>query len=438
MRLIDLSPVALRAIGFALYMIALAALFCASRAFRLPAGKGVFACSLIAGLVNFMLSAAVAIVLIRMKNNQPFAPLTQRILALPVPGVGLFAAVSLAASIVLLIRLRRLLREELSTLSVCEGLDLLPDGICVSLPDGLPRLVNSSMQQIANAAFGAGVQDARWFDEKLEHRDLTPGCSVETDDGNSFLLLADGTVRQLQRKTISVDGKPMTELIAYDVTERYRALQELRARNARLKKTNRHLRTYLESIDRAVREKEILTAKIRLHNRLGQCLLAIHSFLGGTDGSRAAITEQLRQTVALLQSDAPSAPAQDRLHAVRKAAGAIGVEIRITGEIPPEYKLLFEVALHECLTNTFKHAHGHLLEAEITQTAETVTIKLTNDGDPPAGPVEETGGLRNLRTAVEHLGGIMEIESTPAFVLTLRFCRKAPGTGDQSWEEPSK
>ncbi|MBR2731406.1 MAG: hypothetical protein IKD72_05410, partial [Clostridia bacterium] len=161
MRLIDLSPVALRAIGFALYMIALAALFCASRAFRLPAGKGVFACSLIAGLVNFMLSAAVAIVLIRMKNNQPFAPLTQRILALPVPGVGLFAAVSLAASIVLLIRLRRLLREELSTLSVCEGLDLLPDGICVSLPDGLPRLVNSSMQQIANAAFGAGVQDAR-------------------------------------------------------------------------------------------------------------------------------------------------------------------------------------------------------------------------------------------------------------------------------------
>ena len=52
-----------------------------------------------------------------------------------------------------------------------------------------------------------------------------------------------------------------------------------------------------------------------------------------------------------------------------------------------------------------------------------MTVTLTNDGKPPAGPVQETGGLRNLRAMTQAQGGTMEIESTPAFRLILRFPR---------------
>ena len=82
---------------------------------------------------------------------------------------------------------------------------------------------------------------------------------------------------------------------------------------------------------------------------------------------------------------------------------------------------MIEVAIHECLTNTVKHAGGRLLEVTVRQAENAVTVELTNDGAPPKGPVSETGGLKNLRALVENRGGRMTVESEPAFRLVLRF-----------------
>ena len=432
MRLNDLSLPVLHAVALVLYLLCLTAVFCALQAFRQPSAKTVFGYSLVTGALNFTIASPLTMYLNRVQNNRPVEAFIQRMLLLPVGAVALLAAASLAAIVLLYLRLRRLRQKTLTTQSLCEGLDQLTDGACYSLPDGFPKLVNNQMQYISNTAFGESVVDALHLQEKLENEEVQPGCRVEEDEGNTFLVLPDESAWRLKQQTITVEGNPMTETIAYHATARYRAMLELRARNARLEETNRQLNAYLSEIDAVVREKEILEAKIRLHNKLGQCLLVLRSYLTGLEPDRRTVDEQLQHTVSLLQNTQTDAGSGDKLQAVLKAASVIGVEIRIRGTVPAPLQTVFAEAVHECLTNTVKHAHGRLLEAEITQDGAATNITLQNDGQPPKGPVQESGGLCNLRTAVERLGGTMGIESSPVFRLHLQFDRTGNNTKQHS------
>ncbi len=420
----DLSDGAVGAVGFGFYLVCLLLLVCAVRAFGQPKTGKTIACCLCAALPSFLLSGAISIYCARAYLNiSVMPPFTAYALTLPMWSLLLLQALSFAAAAVLLVHLEKNVRRRLSAQSVCEGLDQLPDGICVSLPDGFPRLVNHRMQQISNAAFGTGVVDTLHLDRRLEAQELMPGCSLQAQDGNLFLLLPDNSVWQMKQQTIRVNDRDMTEMIAYDVTERYHDLAELRQRNERLAEVNRRLRDYLDNIDHIVREKEILSAKIRLHSNLGQSLLAVESFLAAEDSAREPVLRQLRQTVALLRNDSTAADThvRDRMDALREAADAFDVALQIEGEIPPEHKKLLEIAIHECLMNTVKHAAGHRLDVRLEQAGKTVTVTLTNDGTLPDGPVLEAGGLANLRKLVEKQGGSMQIESAPVFRAVLRL-----------------
>ena len=48
-------------------------------------------------------------------------------------------------------------------------------------------------------------------------------------------------------------------------------------------------------------------------------------------------------------------------------------------------------------------------------------VEFTNDGDPPAGPLNESGGLANLRQLAESHGVNMHLESAPVFRMILEF-----------------
>ena len=423
----DLPDGAIGLCGFGYYLVCLLLLVCAVRAFGHPKTGKHIACSLCALLPCFLISGDIGIYCAReYLGVTTMPPFTAFILAAPAWAIFLAELLGFALAAVLLVRLEKTVRRLLSARSVCEGLDQLPDGICVSLENGFPRLVNNQMQHIGNAAFGTGVADTLRLERRLEERDLMSGCRVDTQHGSRFLLLPDGGVWQLRQQTIRVKSRDMTETVAYDVTQRYHDLLELERRNERLAEVNRRLRNYLNDMDRIVREKEVLSAKIRLHSNLGQSLLAVQNFLTGGESSRETVIRQLKQTVALLQSDstAEETGERSRMDAILEAAKAVGVEIRCSGEIPAEHKVLIEIAIHECLTNTVKHAAGHRLDVLVEWEGETVVVTLTNDGALPAGPVRESGGLSNLRKLTEKQGGVMRIESTPMFRCVLRLNKK--------------
>ena len=77
------------------------------------------------------------------------------------------------------------------------------------------------------------------------------------------------------------------------------------------------------------------------------------------------------------------------------------------------------LAMRECLTNSVRHAGATTIHITVEQKEDSVSVKITNDGRPPETEVVPKGGLHNLYRHVMDLGGTMEIQSKPGFVLTV-------------------
>lgn len=60
-----------------------------------------------------------------------------------------------------------------------------------------------------------------------------------------------------------------------------------------------------------------------------------------------------------------------------------------------------------------------ILFVAVAQDLEGITLRMTNDGEPPKEKVTPRGGLADLRRMITEAGGKMEIQSQPAFVLTV-------------------
>ena len=100
----------------------------------------------------------------------------------------------------------------------------------------------------------------------------------------------------------------------------------------------------------------------------------------------------------------------------------MGVRVVISGKVPPEgstARAIAVAAIHTCVTNTVRHAHGSELYVEMKRTGTQWTIRCTNNGEAPDGPVREGGGLSSLRRKTEREGGTMIVESEPRFALIL-------------------
>lgn len=430
MRLIDLPIFAVRATGFTFLLLSLVAALGVMYALGKPgtrAYKAVFG-----ALVPLGYWPGYIVEIYSILNNAsqisalsdylvPTPSWAFRTLNLPAWVFVGYALLLAAAEVLLAVGLIRKVHRSLSARSVCEGLDQLPDGICFSLPDGFPRLVNNRMQQISNVVFGKSVTDAEQLNKRLETGDLQPGCSVDEDENVTFLVLPDKTALRLMRQTIIVDGKAMTETIAFDVTTRYHALCELRERNARVEKANRELRNSMLKMNSMIREREILNARIHLHDDMGNALLAIRNYLAHPGGDRSALIDLLRMETVLLQKKEISDRDGDPLYAVEEAARMIGAAIHYEGTLPNEYRDIVTVAIHECLTNAVKHAKGKNLFVCVSNEGAQTVIALTNDGEPPAAPIVETGGLADLRKLAGSRGVAMTVESAPKFCLKLKF-----------------
>lgn len=344
---------------------------------------------------------------------------------------ALLALMALAAALTALslVRLWAWRRAHISAASVKEGLDRLPAGLCFAVRDGLPRLVNERMDALCCALTGAPLLNGEDFWRRVRTGDVAAGCDALHTGDTPILRTPDGRVWSFSRETIEVAGEPVAQIIASDVTQEQEMNRQLHEENLRLAGMNRRLRRYGEQIRELTREKETLTAKVRIHDDFGQALLAARR-LGAQPGDaaqRAQVLSLWRTSLALLGGTGERRLEAGGLAALTEAARAVGVTLTVEGELPeadsPVMALLVHAA-HECLTNTVRHAGGTALHIRVTRESGLLTAELTNDGRPPAGPVREGGGLSALRRRVEAAGGRMRVTGAPRFVLTLELNEK--------------
>ena len=313
-------------------------------------------------------------------------------------------------------------QNSISRSSIKESIDNLPPGLRFSAPNGRILLANRRMEMLCRTITGADFQDAEMFWDYLTQEKNFKGTKrISSGDAPSFQL-KDGTVWTFRQKVLQVNGNKILQLTAVDTTQLYGLSSELQENNKKLKEMNGRLKQYSENIDEYVRNKEILEAKMRIHNEMGQALLSSRSYLLQESSvlQEADILKQWNYVVALLKKESETKNPKNSWSYFVDAADAAGVKILMDGDIPKNEDVakLIVSAATEALTNAVRHGGADELYVKLAKENGKIRITFTNNGQNPIGPVQEGGGLESLRLRLEEAGGSMTIETEPRFALT--------------------
>ena len=343
-------------------------------------------------------------------------------------GHGLFPlalCLGMATSARLLWRdLKRSAAGRITPSSIKEATDTLPSGLCFCREDGRVLLVNRAMERLCRRLTGEALVNGRMFFEALSGGALPEGCHRAGSPEKPLIVLPDGAAWSFTRKRLQDERLRAELLVAADVTEIYEKTRALNRAREEVTALNGRLTDYNREIVALTTAREILNAKVKIHDELGGNLLAIRRYLleGGAEGDRADIAERLRTNVAFLQSGRTPG-VRDECALMLETAQALGVRVEILGTLPEREpaRHILAVAIHECFTNTLRHAHGSALTLRVAEDDRWIRARFTNDGEQPRGPIRERGGLHSLRTLVERAGGRMLIQTTPAFAIALEL-----------------
>ena len=386
------------------------------------------ACSVVLAAAVFIILQSMADVSLCANEADPRFSLPAVILKdVPWIIVALVMVVIFAAEVLCLVAVNRAGRDKLSPGSVKESLDALPDGVCFFSEDGRILLSNRRMQHISSDITGIGILNGEKLWRCIEEK------SVKTDVSDGLVILtSDSKVWNVRRSEIEAEGNRINEIVALDVTEQYELRRELEERNERLNSVNERLRIFSRDMSRLTAEKELLDAKIKVHDDLGRSLLSFRAYLTAEPSKRdrSKLLPLWRYVISVMKKE--TAPSEE-WDAIEKTAESLHIQIEINGDLPAgladlpvsgEVRSAIMAAIRECLTNTARHARGDRLFVLIKCGADAphgIRIEITNNGRAPLVPIQEAGGLSNLRHMVERAGGIMTIESSPQFLLRLDF-----------------
>ena len=343
---------------------------------------------------------------------------------LPLP-MWLLWGMTLAADLLLLwdmAELRRQGKQALSRDSIKQALDMLPSGICYFTPSGSVKLCNRQMDSLFRSISQCDLQTLAELRDALSGCDACSGVIRLSQEMQTYLFPDGKAWSYRQTEVKASDGVVYTEAIFSDVTELYHKSLELKAQNTRLNAISRELKWLSDNALILTREKEVLSAKTKLHDDMGAGLIAIRHILHNNQTEEAANAMDLfRRAVSAIKYDNADPRGHSELDRFLQDAGAIGITVNLSGELPEQEELrrVMILAMRECLTNSVRHAGATTIQITVEQKGDSVSMQITNDGKPPETEVVPKGGLLNLYRHIMGCGGTMEIQSKPGFALTV-------------------
>ena len=330
-----------------------------------------------------------------------------------------------------IVRLRRLKRQELSRDSVKQAIDLLPSGICYFTPSGSVKLCNMQMHILFRTLSQSDLQTLPELQDALAHCDAGSGVIRLSHERQTYLFPDGKAWRYRQNVVTDEDGAVYTETIFSDMTELYHKKLELKEQIKQLNAISRELKLLSDNALILTREKEVLSAKTKLHDYMGAGLIAMRQILRHNQTEEAAnAIELLRQAVSAIKNDNTYPQGRSELDGFMHDAEAIGIKVNLSGELPEQEELrcVMILAMRECLTNSVRHAGATALHVAVEKSGDSISMKITNDGKAPETEVVPKGGLHNLYRHIADCGGTMEIQWKPVFVLTVVLPETKEGT----------
>ena len=303
--------------------------------------------------------------------------------------------------------------------SIKESLDQLETGLCYAQPNGLILLTNHRMNELSHLIFGKALQNANLFWQALTETPPVEGVERIACGDQPEFSLPDGAIRTFRRE--ETDG--VVQITAADTTHQHQLVRELQDKHRDLEDMNARIRSYGDKVDEYIIARERLETRVNLHGFLGQALLMTRHYLQYESGDPKRIIDVWQRNIEVLRMEAEPRQETDSLSSLRNAAEAIGMQVHVSGPLPPnlqQQKLIAAMGA-ETLTNAVRHAGAKQLWIDMEQTETAHIIRYTNDGAVPVSPVTEGGGLSTARRKIEAAGGQMRIDAAPRFILTITF-----------------
>ena len=316
----------------------------------------------------------------------------------------------------------RLRRQALGRDSIKQALDMLPSGICYFAPSGRVKLCNRQMDSLFHTISQGDLQTLAELQDALSDCDACSGVIRLSWERQTYLFPDGKAWRYRQSEVKASDGATYTEAVFSDITELYDKNLELKAQIKRLNAISRELKWLSDNALILTREKEVLSAKTKLHDDMGAGLIAIRHILHHNRTEEEANAMDLfRQAVSAIKYDNAYPRGRSELDRFLHDAEAIGIKANLSGDLPEQEELrhVMILAMRECLTNSVRHAGATTIHITAEKKGDSVSVKITNDGRSPETEVVPKGGLHNLYRHIIDFGGTMEIQSKPSFVLTV-------------------
>ena len=316
----------------------------------------------------------------------------------------------------------RLRRQALGRDSIKQALDMLPSGICYFAPSGRVKLCNRQMNSLFHTISQGDLQTLAELQDALSDCDACSGVIRLSWERQTYLFPDGKAWRYRQSEVKASDGATYTEAVFSDITELYNKNLELKAQIKRLNAISRELKWLSDNALILTREKEVLSAKTKLHDDMGAGLIAIRHILHHNRTEEEANAMDLfRQAVSAIKYDNAYPRGRSELDRFLHDAKAIGIKVNLSGDLPEQEELrhVMILAMRECLTNSVRHAGATTIHITAEKKGDSVSVKITNDGRSPEAEVVPKGGLHNLYRHIIDLGGTMEIQSKPSFALTV-------------------
>ncbi|WP_072469118.1 sensor histidine kinase [Urinicoccus massiliensis] len=311
--------------------------------------------------------------------------------------------------------------------SIKESMDNLPDGICFSRLDGRPLLVNRAMQDISYAVFGNMLVNDVVCAEDIKNNKIKKEARILQRD--PLIVEALGDIWYI--KILIHDN--LRETLAYKITLEWGLYQEIEEKNRQIEKINKSLKEYQKNVAEYTRQKEILQAKIKIHDKIGQSLIYFKRYLDmdkKTKEDRDKLINLWMESLVMLNEKddflsekEDSSKNEANFEKLISTAKDIGVAVHLDGETPKDegdLTLLVDI-VHEALNNAIRHGQAKNLWIKLDEGDLNIYCKIRNDGIPSKEPIKEKGGLKNIHQRIKSFGGKMNIELNPQFTLDLSW-----------------
>jgi len=277
--------------------------------------------------------------------------------------------------------------------SISYLVDSMPVGICYYSENGRILLTNACMKRICYELTGKALLNAHDFIEYA---------------GENYITLKDNTIWKIERNYKEYEDGVIHEIICSDISELVEKKLSLEEKNKEVKALKEKLRAYQLDIDELIKKKEILKAKMDIHDDMNSLMLLTVAAIDADDDNmlNEAMTKWSQNALLATKEVKRS---ENEFKNVTDLAAMLGITINseeCVKLVPKEYLDLYCVIAREALINASKHSDATTL---ITSVKKDEVLRFVFENDKIISTKTEvlsmTGGLDSIKRLVTEQGG---------------------------------